>query len=93
MLDPAVRAVRNGHGEWARAPLERPEGPAWRTTTWFAGKARLTIHGGLKVWGPWEGPHQVWEGRLDAGETKEVVLEVGATSAAEAARVAELNGR
>src|SRR5262249_32025483 len=53
----AVGAVMNDRGEAAKLPTKKE----WRTTTWFAGRAKVTIRNGTRVWGPWEGDKQVWE--------------------------------
>jgi serine/threonine protein kinase len=93
----AVNAVINGQGEVARVPVERRPDAAlenkWQSTTWFAGRAKLTISGGTRVWGPFgEGNSQVWEASLHDYETRELVLKVGNASDAELAKTALLSG-
>jgi WD40 repeat protein len=89
VLSTKVTAVRSGAGRWARTPAERD----WTETTWFAGPERLGIAGSTRIWGPWVQGHQVWEARLEPGQTRTVTLTVGTTTAAEAARAAEVSRR
>ena len=49
----------------------------------YAGNSRLKIHGCDKLWGPWEGPHQVCQVSLAAREQKSIQLSVGNVSPAE----------
>jgi hypothetical protein len=88
VFDTPVTAAMNPGGEIVKAPAALP----WDRATWFAGRAKLSISGGTRVWGPWETNHQVWEAALQPRETRKVVLKVGATTAAEAARVASITG-
>jgi serine/threonine protein kinase len=88
VFTPAVKAVNNDQGEWAKTPAVRP----WPRTTWFAGQARLHVEGGNDIWGPFDGPHQVWAAHLVAQETRKVVLKVGTATDAEAADLATLTG-
>src|SRR5262249_3623080 len=95
VFDPAVRLVRDGKGEWAKLPaVSKPGDPAekWQKTSWFAGKSRLTLTGGNRVWGPWQEKYQVWEASLAPHETRTVTAEVGAISDEEAARYTQLIG-
>ena len=75
VLGPAVTAVTNGTDK-----TKTPTTQDWRVTTWFVGKARLTVTGGTKIWGPWgEAPgqaFQVWETSLAPKETRKVTLKV-----------------
>ena len=84
VFDPAVTVVMSEQGELAKTVVTKN----WPTTTWFAGKTKLKVTGGTSIWGPWEGKYQVWDCVLGKGETRNVALEVGAPSPAEAARVA-----
>jgi serine/threonine protein kinase len=89
VFGPAVKAVRNDKGEWAKVPAARD----WQTTTWFAGKVRLEISGGRRIWGPWgEGHAQVWDGSLAPGEARRVVLKVGTVTEDETAQVGVVTG-
>ena len=78
---------------FAEAEVRRVRTPAqreWPTTTWFAGRSKLTVSGGTRIWGPWEDKAQVWEARLRARETRRVELKVAAAANEEGRRVAEL---
>jgi serine/threonine protein kinase len=88
VFDPAVTVVSNRQGEFAKLPQVRE----WPTTVWFAGRSKLTITGSTNIWGPWEKGYQVWQATLKPRETHPVVLDVGVTSDAEAAKVAKLTG-
>jgi serine/threonine protein kinase len=93
----AVNAMINGQGEAARVPVERridaPLEKKWETTSWFAGRAKVTISGGTRIWGPFgEGQSQVWEASLHDYETRELVLKVGVASDAEVAKTTLLTG-
>jgi serine/threonine protein kinase len=86
VFDPSVTVVSDGQGEFVKTPLVRE----WPATTWFAGRSRLRITGGSRIWGPWEKGFQVWEATLKPRETRRVLLEPGVASEAEAARVTAL---
>jgi serine/threonine protein kinase len=51
-----VGEVVNGGGERLSLPLAKaqsdPVEPKWKTTTWVAGRARLAVDGGTRIWGP-----------------------------------------
>jgi serine/threonine protein kinase len=72
VFDPAVTTVRNEQGEEASTPVTRD----WKTTTWTAGSARLTIRGGSRIWGPWDKGLQVFEAHLVPEEARPLVLQV-----------------
>lgn len=84
-----VKAVVNDQGEWSKTPTIKD----WANTTWFTGKAKLKITGGIKIWGPWEQNTQVCEAVIPARESRLVVLTPGLISAAEAAEVAKVTAR
>jgi hypothetical protein len=84
VFTPAVTAVREDEGEWRKLPLRKD----WGTSTWFAGRAILRITGGTRIWGPWTGETQVWEGDLNPQETRLVRLEISEATEAEAAEAA-----
>jgi hypothetical protein len=86
VFDPAVTAVRDAEGTWAKLPAVRD----WPTTTWFAGRSKLTVRGGTGIWGPWAGPYQVWQKTLAPHETGQVQLEPGEASEEEAREAAAL---
>jgi hypothetical protein len=98
VFDPAVAAVQNEAGEWARTvkevPADSPDLPGWRTTTWFAPGARLEIKGGWRVWGPWsEEKLQVWDGVVPPKGTQRFVLQAGVPTPAEAEKATAVAGR
>jgi serine/threonine protein kinase len=95
VFDPGVRLVRDGQGEWSKLPAITKPGDAaakWQKTSWFAGKSRLTLTGGNRVWGPWNQKYQVWEATLTPHETRTATAEVGAITEEEAARFTQLTG-
>jgi serine/threonine protein kinase len=88
VFDTSVTAAMNKAGEVVKAPTTQP----WDQVTWFAGRTKIASSGSTSVWGPWEMDHQVWDAALKAGESRKVLLQVGATTGAEAARVASVTG-
>jgi serine/threonine protein kinase len=95
VFDPAVIAVRNAKDEWSKTPLSPQANeldPKWQTTSWYAGRARITINGGTKVWGPWENRYQVWEATLAPREKRTVTVEVALTTPDEAQKAAATAG-
>ncbi|MCA9231610.1 MAG: hypothetical protein KDA57_13245 [Planctomycetales bacterium] len=74
-------------GELSKGPINGEESHL----TCYRGDARLEIEGFTKVWGPWQGPHQVGQVDLKAGETKQLQLQVGKTSAEEHEALVKLN--
>ena len=97
VFDLAVSAVMDERGRCIKTPTERD----WPVSTWFRtadpkapatvpGRiAKLRITGSNRLWGPWAGNHQVWQLNLGPNETKEVKLQVGQATDAEAAKAAE----
>jgi hypothetical protein len=94
VMDTTVTAVRNDKDEWAKTPAHSGNeiDPKWATTTWYAGRAKLKLTGGSKVWGPWEQKYQVWEASLAPKEKRVITVELGLTDAAEAAKLGTLTG-
>jgi len=62
----------------------------WSEVAFVAGDAKLQIHGCDKLWGPWEGPHQVCQVSLRPKEEKQITLSVGRVSSAERASIQSL---
>ncbi len=89
VFTPDVKAVANDKGEYAETATNQ-EG--WQKATWFAGSAKITIDGSNRLWGPFEGEHQVWQLDLKPGESRQIKFDVGAPTAAETAKVAALLG-
>ncbi|MEI7634533.1 MAG: sialate O-acetylesterase [bacterium] len=83
IIDEAVKVVANDAGEFVKTPVINE----WKTTTWHRGGARLRITSGTKLWGPWGGPHQVWEALLGPKETRTIQFDAGKTPADEEAKV------
>ncbi len=96
VMDTSVTAVRNETNEWAKLPVVKdagnPPDAGWKTTTWYAGRAKFTFTGGSKVWGPWEGKYQVWEASLAPKEKRTITVELGLTDAVEATKIGNLTG-
>ena len=95
VFDPAVIAVRNGKDEWQKTPLGNPGDPPdakWQTTGWYAGRARITIKGGSKIWGPWEDRYQVWEATLAPKEKRTITVEIALASPDEVQKAAATAG-
>ena len=97
VFDPTVIAVRNAKNEWLKAPVgdyNAPPDPKWAKTTWYAGRAKITITGGSRVWGPWPDAkgYQVWEASLDPKEKRTVVIETALATPDEAKQAAAVAG-
>ena len=69
----------------------RPALTEVRESAAFAlGDAKLAIRGINRIWGPWQGPHQVCEASLAPHETRQIVLSTSRLTAAEQAAVVVL---
>jgi serine/threonine protein kinase len=83
ILDTAtVTDVVNGSSQRLAVPVARqqsdPLDPAWQTTTWIAGRARLKITDGTRIWGPWGQAHaQVWDRSIPTYQSAEIRLTPG----------------
>ncbi len=64
-----------------------PVNELWSHVAFATGDAKLQIRGCDKLWGPWEGPHQVCQVSLKPKEEKSILLSVGRMSASERARI------
>ena len=62
----------------------------WTEVALIAGNSRLKISGCDKLWGPWEGPHQVCQVSLPAREKKTLKLSVGDVSPTEREQISSL---
>lgn len=67
-----------------------PINEAWTEIALVANKSRLQILGCDRLWGPWEGPHQVCQVSLAAREEKSIKLSVGAVTPDEREQVNSL---
>src|SRR5262249_25396252 len=92
VFSPAIVAVTNESGEWARTPAQRD----WLVTSWFAGPVKLSLSGGVRIRGlsgEQSGQQlQIWDGQLAPGKSRTVVLRIAETTPAEAAKVAAVVG-
>jgi serine/threonine protein kinase len=104
IFDKNVRAVTNGKGEWDEAPARVPAGATpdfqvshnWPDTSWFAGRAKLTLTGGTRIWGQWPTPndnYQVWQLTVPAHRTSEASAAVGVASPEEQEKVAQMTAQ
>lgn len=66
-------------GRAVAAPVER----RCEQAVFAIGEARLELRGIDRLWGPWQGPHQVCEVLLKPGDSREVVLLAGRLSPTE----------
>jgi hypothetical protein len=103
VFDKNVRAVTDGKGQWAEAPARVPPGAApdfqvahdWPDTSWFAGKNKLTLTGGTRIWGQWptiQDNYQVWQLTLPPHEVRKVSVAIGEATPEEEAGVAAVTG-
>jgi hypothetical protein len=94
VMDTSVTAVRNDKDEWTKTPAHSGNtiDSKWETTTWYAGRAKLTLTGGSKVWGPWENKYQVWEASLAPKEKRVITVALGLTDTTEADKLGEITG-
>ena len=53
-----------------------PVNETWTEVALVAGRLTLKIHGCDKLWGPWQGPHQVCQVSLEPKEEKTIKLSV-----------------
>jgi hypothetical protein len=81
-----VDAAFDANGAAFAVPVNQP----WRDVAFAAGDAKLGIHGCDKLWGPWEGPHQVCQVTLEPKAEKRITLSVGRVSVRERARIQAL---
>jgi serine/threonine protein kinase len=80
----AVKAVAGDNGETVRTPNAAK---MWPRTSWYAGRSKLTVRGGTRLWGPWMEGYQVWQLDLPPNLARTVLLTWGPMSAAEDQRV------
>lgn len=84
---PQVNAVMNDQGEIVKSPADR----SWSTMAMIAGRERLKITGGSRIF-IWDNGMQVWETYLKPHDQRQIVMETGVTTDAEAARISEVTG-
>lgn len=69
---------------------EMPLNGEYSEASFYAGNAKLNVSGFSKLWGPWQGPHQVIETGLKPAEKKTLTLHIGDTSPAERMQILKL---
>jgi serine/threonine protein kinase len=94
VMDTSVTAVCNDKDEWTKTPVHSGNmvDPKWETTTWYAGRAKLTLTGGSKVWGPWEEKYQVWEASMAPKEKRVITVALGLTDKDEVDKLGNVTG-
>lgn len=61
VFQPDLTAVMGGKKvAFAKPPVEKN----WSPVTFFKDKANLRIDGAARIWGPWNGNHQVWQDQI-----------------------------
>jgi hypothetical protein len=83
----AVKAVAGDDGEMLPTPGVIK---MWPTTRWYAGRSRLTVRGGTRLWGPWAEGYQVWQLDLPPNLPRSVLLTWAPMTAAEDEQVNSL---
>ncbi|TWU28452.1 sialate O-acetylesterase [Bythopirellula polymerisocia] len=73
VLSKDVNAAFNHEGQAFMLPVNE----SWTEVTLVEGDSLLKIHGCDKLWGPWQGPHQVCQVSLEPHEEKTITLSVG----------------
>jgi serine/threonine protein kinase len=89
VLNRKATAMSDGAGDYRKVPVEQEE---WGTAAWYAGRARLCVRGGTRLWGSADEHFQTWYAGLTPHETRTLSLEIGDISSEEADRVAALDG-
>ncbi|WP_197528006.1 sialate O-acetylesterase [Posidoniimonas polymericola] len=79
-------ALQGPNGDWSRQATEA----AWDEVRCYRSDAVLEIVGADRVWGPWQGTHQVVEVKLEAGESRGVGLHIDRVTDKEREAIAEL---
>ncbi len=67
-----------------------PINESWSSITVVAGDTQLSIEGCDKLWGPWQGPHQVCQVSLQPKEERSLKLTVGNVSSRRLAEIVAL---
>ncbi len=79
--------LRGGQGELVGVPITADVS----SLTCYRGDIRLQIDGFTKVWGPWQGPHQVGQVDLKPGESREIKIRFGKATSQEHQELVKLN--
>jgi len=83
----SMNGLREGKGEIQTAAINSGES----RLTCYQGDARLDVIGLEKLWGPWQGPHQVGQVNLKPGEQKEIRITIGKATSQEHQQIVKLH--
>jgi len=86
VFDPAVSVVMGDRGYFAKTPLTR----SWDATLWFRDGRSLEIRGAARIWGPWNGKHQVWQLEIPGKSSREVHLSMNSATPEQRARAEQV---
>ncbi|MCE5199794.1 MAG: sialate O-acetylesterase [Armatimonadota bacterium] len=78
-INPNIGLGKIADGDFQDLPLVGPE----PVVEFLLGKTKVKIGRSLKVWGPWAGNAQIWEGILDIGETRVIEFKFSNSDAQE----------
>lgn len=81
-----VGAVRVGDQDIEKTALVGD----YTQATFFLGKSKLSVEGFDKLWGPWQGPHQVVQTTLKAGEERTLTFQPGEATEEEILKALQL---
>lgn len=79
--------LRGGQGEIEKSPLSAGAS----SLTCFRGGVRLQVDGFTKIWGPWQGSHQIGQIDLKPSESKEIKIRFGKATSEENQELVKLN--
>ena len=79
--------LRSGQDEMERSPITADVS----SLSCYRGDVRLDVDGFTKIWGPWQGPHQVGQVDLQPGDTKEIHIRFGKATSEEHQELIKLN--
>jgi hypothetical protein len=83
VFQPDLTAVMGGKkSAFAKPPLERN----WSPVTFFKDKANLRIDGAARIWGPWNGNHQIWQNQIAPKGEATCTVAVNAATEAQVAK-------
>ena len=94
VFDAGVLAARVGADAWLKAPGANQviADPNTTSVAWYAGRARVTLTGGNRVWGPWQTKYQVWEVSMAPHDKRTVTVELARAPADEVEKAAAMAG-
>jgi hypothetical protein len=82
-----MNGLRGGQGEIVSSPITADVS----SLTCYRGDVRLQVDGFTRIWGPWQGPHQVGQVDLKPGESKKIEIRFGKATSAEHRELVKLN--